>query len=1048
MRLRPTRRQLLGATPALALAPALTVPATAQAAPTATGTRTVTVTEGTNHLAAVSPDGQTIAIDLQATIWLLDAQGGPARRLLGEAADATWPSFAPDGRKLAFQSYADGGFQIWSADLATASTIQLTTGRYDHREPVYWPGDATKLLVASDRDGSTYGIWQLDATTKALTPFVNGSKDEYHPAISPDGKQVVFVSDGTAIEVVDAQGAGRRTVVTGQTGELVLAPAFTPDGRTLVYVSFKPGDIRLCTVPVAGGQPVAISDPGEDVFALRPGFLASGEVVYTADGVIKRRPVAGGAAARIPFAAKVSIAPPSYHPIRPIRDDGQEHTVKGIVGPMLAPDGRRVAFRALNDLWIATLDSSRPPVRVTDNPYFTTDPAWSSDGGTLAYVSDEDGKPDLWLHDLAAGTHRRLTTAPGAAVLPAWSPDASQLACLDQDGNVMVADASTGAVRKVFGPLFAPGRPTWSPDGRVIALAALRPNSRRFREGTSQILTIDLETGETSYREVLPEQGDQSLSTRGVDGPVWSPDGRWLAFVLAGLLWVQPVDGKGAPTGAARRLTNDPTDAPTWSADSSSLLYLVGGRLRTTTLTGRTLAHPAIPLRWRSAAPRCRTVVHAGRMWDGSSDTLRENVDILLDGNRITAIEPHRDGRRGTLVDASDATVMPGLLDMHNHRHLGGRLLGARQGLVWLTFGITTTRSPGDPIYDMVEEREAVGSGARLGPRFVATGEAVDGRRIYYNFMRPTHTGADVSLELERARLLEYDLIKTYVRLPVAAQRAIIGWAHRHRIRVSSHYLHPAVSFGIDGQEHIGATSRLGYSHTVSRTGGVYGDVTGLFAESGMAWTPTLFASAALYRDDRSFYDDERIRTLYPAWEFVKLRQKIDDAGATDQTANLRMLRGWAGAAVQVLRAGGTIVSGTDAPIDNVAVSLHMNLRAMVKSGGATPAEALRTATSEAATYLGAPDLGRIAPGALADLSIVDGDPLTRIEAAAAVRAVVLNGVHHTVDDLLTTLTPSTPPASSAAAAPLSTPEHPSQRSYWWHTPEFVHDAAHSCCVD
>jgi Tol biopolymer transport system component len=1044
MRLRPTRRQLLGATPALALTPALTH----QPAALATSARAVTVTEGTNLLAAVSPDDRTIAIDLQATIWLLDAHGGAARRLLGEAADATWPSFAPDGRKVAFQSYADGGFQIWYADLATASTTQLTTGRYDHREPVYWPGDSSTLLVASDRNGSTYGLWRLDATTRALTPFVDGSKDEYHPAISPDGKQVAFVSDGTAIEVVDGQGAGRRTVVTAQTGELVLAPAFAPGGETLVYVSFRPGDIRLCTVPVAGGAPVTISDPGEDVFALRPGFLADGSVVYTADGAIKRRPVSGGAAARIPFSAKVSIATPSYRPLRPIRDDGREHAVKGIVGPVLAPDGRRVAFRALNDLWIATLDSSRPPARVTDNPYFTTDPAWSPDGRTLAYVSDEAGKPDLWLHDLAAGTHRRLTNAPGAAVLPAWSPDASQLACLDQDGNVMVADVESGNVRKVFGPLFAPGRPTWSPDGRLLALAALRPNSRRFREGTSQILTIDLETGETRYREVLPEQGDQSLSTRGVDGPVWSPDGRRLAFVLAGVLWVQPVDGKGEPTGAARRLTSDPTDAPTWSADSASLLYLVGGRLRTTTLTGRTRAHPTIPLRWRSAAPRGRTVVHAGRMWDGESDRLVEDVDILLDGNRITAVEPHRDGRRGRLVDASDATVMPGLLDMHNHRHLGGRLLGARQGLVWLTFGITTTRSPGDPIYDMVEEREAVDSGARLGPRFVATGEAIDGRRIYYNFMRPTHTGADVALELERAKLLDYDLIKTYVRLPVAAQRAVIGWAHRHRIRVSSHYLHPAVSFGIDGQEHIGATSRLGYSHTVSRTGGVYGDVTTLFAESGMAWTPTLFASAALYRDDREFYDDDRIRTLYPAWEFGKLRQKIDEAGSTDQTANLRTLRGWAGAAVRVLRAGGTIVSGTDAPIDNVAVSLHMNLRAMVKSGGATPAEALRTATSQAATYLGVPDLGRIAPGALADLAIVDGDPLARIEAAAAVRAVVLNGVPHTVDDLLTRLTPSTPAGGAAAVSPPRTPVHPSQRSYWWHTPEFVHEAAHACCMD
>lgn len=92
-----------------------------------------------------------------------------------------------------------------------------------------------------------------------------------------------------------------------------------------------------------------------------------------------------------------------------------------------------------------------------------------------------------------------------------------------------------------------------------------------------QILTINLKTGETLYRETM---ADRSLSTRGLDGPVWSPDGKSLAFIVDGVLWTQPVDKTGKATGAARQITTEPTDAPTWSGDSKTLLYLVSGQLR------------------------------------------------------------------------------------------------------------------------------------------------------------------------------------------------------------------------------------------------------------------------------------------------------------------------------------------------------------------------------------------------------------------------------------------------------------------------------------
>jgi len=389
-------------------------------------------------------------------------------------------------------------------------------------------------------------------------------------------------------------------------------------------------------------------------------------------------------------------------------------------------------------------------------------------------------------------------------------------------------------------------------------------------------------------------------------------------------------------------------------------------------------------------------------------------------------------------VDASRLTVMPGLIDAHNHWHLRGRQWGDRQGRLWLAYGITTTRSPGDPAYQMVETREALDGGRRVGPRYFATGEAIDGSRIYYNFMRTTRSVEQLGPELERARELGYDLIKTYVRLPVRSQREAVKQAHRAGLPLSSHYLYPAENIGMDGMEHTGATNRLGYSHTVSRLGRAYGDVVTLFTRSGMSVTPTLFNSAVLYGDDRSLVDDRRTKTLYPAWEYEQLVTKAEDAKLPPAEAMREMLAANVDMVLRIHRGGGFVIAGTDAPLDNVAISLHTNLRAMVRYGF-TPYEALRTATVNPARWLGLDRrLGRVAPGMVADLAFVEGDPLADIRAAAAVTQVMSGGVLHTVDQLMAPF--ATPAAGAAPAVAMSAPatSHGHDPEHWWHEPEWA----------
>ncbi len=87
----------------------------------------------------------------------------------------------------------------------------------------------------------------------------------------------------------------------------------------------------------------------------------------------------------------------------------------------------------------------------------------------------------------------------------------------------------------------------------------------------------------------------------------------------------------------------------------------------------------------------------------------------------------------------------------------------------------------------------------------------------------------------------------------------------------TSHYHYPAATFGLDGMEHLGATSRFGYSRTISPAGAGYEDVISLFVHSGVRRTPTIFQAAPLLAEDPKLADDPRIKALYPAWERAKL---------------------------------------------------------------------------------------------------------------------------------------------------------------------------------
>ena len=972
-------------------------------------TASVVVSEGTSMSVSITPDGRTLAIDLQGTVWTLPSTGGAAKAITDFYNDARHPTFSPDGKTIAFQGYRAGTYDIWAVQVDGTNQRQLTRGPFDDREPA-WSHDGTRVAFSSDRGESisagqtsagigNYNIWIIDTRNGQLTQVTKDRADDFMPTWSPDDSEIAFISTRAGGQTIWAlnvsSGAERRVSAEGVRAD---APSWGPGGK-IVYHS-----------TAGNGSQLAVDGAGltaeENAFPFRASWASATEIVYVSDGKIRRRTLDGSASRTIEFSATLPVraaSPPketaqSRSRVLPPPTSHLRHPVKGVLSPAISPDRKHLAFAALNDLYVYTLGAKSD--NITSDRFLDTEPAWSPDGRYLAWSTDRAGQLlDIWLYDMKTATKRRLTSTEGSAMGAAWSPDGKRIAFLNVDGvwrraSVNVVDVATGEVRQIHAPLFGPGNPTWSKDGQRVIIAALTAYSGRFREGTNQLLSIAVAGGDSAWYTPIPHQ---PIDSRVGNGPTISPDGSRMAVVYEGKLSLIPVSPSGAPTGPPRRLTSEIAYMPTWTADSKSILYQSNDRLRMINVATGVARTIPLNLTYTSATPTERYVIHAGRLVDMKSDIARENMDIVINGNLIASVMPHADRlhQNTRVIDATSQTVMPGLIEYHSHMQ---KDLGEAHERAALAFGITTVRSPGSTPYEGVEDKEAVDAGVRIGPRVVAAGYLMEWQRVYYKMAVAIRDSAHLELELQRAKALGHDVLKAYVRMPDLQARRVAQFGRANGMSTSSHEVYPAALSGLDGTEHTTGTSRRGFSPKVATLSRSYDDVAQLWGKSGMTFTPTLALGggtlARMIAADTSLRTDERF-ALYPAWLSAQAtgagRGGVRGGGRGGAPGGGRgggaNQGGIDAMIVGAQNAGARVVAGTDTPN---AANVQAELIAYV-AAGMTPFQALKTATVNPALALGL-NVGTVEAGRLADLAIVDGNPLQDIAATYRVRNVVANG--------------------------------------------------------
>lgn len=418
--------------------------------------------------------------------------------------------------------------------------------------------------------------------------------------------------------------------------------------------------------------------------------------------------------------------------------------------------------------------------------------------------------------------------------------------------------------------------------------------------------------------------------------------------------------------------------------------------------------------------PAAGLAIRNARLFDPLSGSLRPGTTVVVSGSRIAAVGPDAEVTLppgAERVDAGGRVLLPGLWDMHVH-------VQPEDGALHLAAGVTSVRdlaNDPDALDDLVRRIDA---GTALGPRIVASG-FLDGPGP---FQGPTQALAATEAEarewVRRYAARGYRQIKLYSSLKPELVPAVVDEAHRRGLRVSGHIpafmtAEQAVRAGYDEIQHMNMLFLNFFFDEVkdTRTPARFTAVAERAATLDLA-SPPVRAFLALLKEKDVVVDPTlaifegmfvgRPGAMRPGFEAVaerlpsQVRRGLLDGGLPVPEGQDERHRDSFDALLRMLKAlhaaGIPIVAGTD---DMAGFALQRELELYVRAG-LTPAEVLRLATLGAARVAGREaELGSIVPGKLADMALVDGDPLADISAIRKVSLTVKDGVLYDVAALL-----------------------------------------------
>ncbi|QJR37917.1 S41 family peptidase [Gemmatimonas groenlandica] len=476
----------------------------------------------------ISPDAREIAFVSAGDIWTVPTAGGEARLLVAHAANESHPLYSPDGARLAFVSNRAGGNDIWILTLSTGAVRRLTFD--DGNESLDgWSRDGRWIYFSSTAHdiSSMNDVYRVRAEGGTPMPVAaDRFASEFMSAPNADGSITAIVARGFGLsqwwrkgrshldesELWLVRGDGSKPPAYEQVmprGARQLWPMWSADGTSLYFVSDRNGSQNLWQKPLAGDARALTRFTTGRV--LWPSMSGDGNTIaFERDFAIWTFDVRSGAARPVPIARRGAVSGDAVQHLN-LQTGFSELTV--------SPDGRKVAFLAHGDVFVAGSSDGGDALRVTASTAAETHLDWAPDSRRLVYAANRGGRWRLYTYDLTLSREAALTDGGESDLAPRFSPDGKQVAYIH--GNelrvVSVESKTTRTMAKgIFGraPMVSNGAIAWSPDGRWIAF--LTAGTKMFVNAW----VVSSSGGEAKQVSWLSNTRANSIS--------WSADGGYL----------------------------------------------------------------------------------------------------------------------------------------------------------------------------------------------------------------------------------------------------------------------------------------------------------------------------------------------------------------------------------------------------------------------------------------------------------------------------------------------------------------------------------------